>query len=82
MIRLLLLILSGFVIYSVVSSLLNSTKSKRPKSLSKKGETMVEDPQCGTYLPVSDAIKATIHGHQYYFCSKKCLNKYKKSQEK
>ena len=42
---------------------------------------MVEDPQCGTYLPVSDAIKATIHGHQYYFCSKKCLKKYKKSQE-
>ncbi len=43
---------------------------------------MVEDPQCGTYLPVSDAIKATIHGHQHYFCSKKCLKEYKKSQEK
>jgi len=43
---------------------------------------MVEDPQCGTYLPLSDAIKATIHGQQHYFCSKKCLKEYKKSQEK
>jgi len=43
---------------------------------------MVEDPQCGTYLPLSDAIKATIHGRQHYFCSKKCLKEYKKSQEK
>ena len=82
MIRLLLLILTGFVIYSLVSGLLNSKKSLRPKNRSKEGEPMVEDPQCGTYLPVSDAIKATIDGHQYYFCSKKCLKEYKKSQGK
>ena len=82
MIRLLLLILTGFVIYSLVSGLLNSKKSLRPKNRSKEGESMVEDPQCGTYLPVSDAIKATIDGHQYYFCSKKCLKEYKKSQGK
>ena len=43
---------------------------------------MVEDPQCGTYLPLSDAIKTTIHGQQHYFCSKKCLQEYKKAQEK
>jgi len=82
MIRLLLLILSGFVIYSVVSGILNSIKSQRPESQSNEGEPMVEDPQCGTYLPLSDAIKATIHGRQHYFCSKKCLKEYKKSQEK
>ena len=82
MIRLLLLILTGFVLYSVISGLLNSGKSRRPKNHSNEGEPMVEDPQCGTYLPVSDAIKATIHGQQHYFCSKKCLKEYKKSQEK
>ncbi len=82
MIRLLLLILTGFVIYSLVSGLLNSKKSLRPKNRSKEGEPMVEDPQCGTYLPVSDAIKATIDGHQYHFCSKKCLKEYKKSRGK
>lgn len=43
---------------------------------------MVEDPQCGTYLPLSDALKANIHGRQHYFCSKKCLKEYKKAQEK
>lgn len=82
MIKLILLTLCGFVLYSMVSGLLNPKKSRRSKNHSNEGEPMVEDPQCGTYLPVSDAIKATIHGQQYYFCSKKCLKEYKKSQEK
>ncbi|MCD6187911.1 MAG: hypothetical protein J7K09_07060 [Desulfuromusa sp.] len=82
MIKLILLILSGFVLYSMVSGLLNPKKTRRPKNRSNKGEPMVEDPQCGTYLPVSDAIKATIQGQQHYFCSKKCLKEYKKSQDK
>ena len=82
MIKLILLILCGFVFYSMVSGLLRPGKSKRSQNRSNEGEAMVEDPQCGTYLPLSDAIKTTIHGQQHYFCSKKCLQEYKKAQEK
>ena len=82
MIKLILLILCGFVFYSMISGLLRPGKSRRPENHSKEGEAMVEDPQCGTYLPLSDAIKATINGQQRYFCSKKCLKEYKKAQEK
>jgi len=82
MIRLILLILCGFVVYSLISGLLRPGKSQRPESRRKEGEAMVEDPQCGTYLPISEAVKATINGHQHYFCSKKCLKEYKKAQEK
>ncbi len=81
MIKLILLTLCGFIFYSMISGLLRPGKSKRPKNQSQDGEAMVEDPQCGTYLPQSDAFKATIHGRQHYFCSKKCLKEYKKAQE-
>ncbi|MDA3903506.1 MAG: hypothetical protein PF441_08685 [Desulfuromusa sp.] len=81
MIKLLLLVLCGFVFYSMISGLLRPGKSRRPENHSDEGEIMVEDPQCGTYLPLSEAIKATIHNRQHYFCSKKCLKEYKKTQE-
>ncbi len=81
MIKLLMLALVGFVFYSFFSSLkLRSGQRRPPQNRSSQGETMVEDPQCGTYLPQSDAIKATIHGRDYYFCSRKCLQEFKKTQ--
>ena len=80
MIKLLLYALVGFVIYSLVAGLLRSGKPRRPASRTRDGETMVEDPQCGTYLPLSDAIRANIDGHEYYFCSRKCLKEYKKTR--
>lgn len=43
---------------------------------------MVEDPQCGTFIPLSSAVKAVIAGKQYYFCSKKCLKEFKKNSNR
>ena len=80
MMKHILLALCGFVFYSMISGLLRPGKRKRPQNRSNEGEVMVEDPQCGTYLPESEAIKANIHGKEYYFCSKKCLKEYKKIQ--
>lgn len=78
MIKLLLLILLFFVGYSFFQALF-TPKNKRPKdNQSLQGEQMVQDPQCGTYLPQSDAISATIRGTQYHFCSRKCRKLFKK----
>lgn len=41
-----------------------------------QGEPMVEDPQCGKYLPISEAIKAKVGGKEIYFCSQKCRKEY------
>lgn len=81
MIKLLLLALAGFILYSMVSGLLRpgSGRQKMSKDRSREGERMVADSHCGTYLPVSDALKATIDGQEHYFCSKKCLKEYKKT---
>lgn len=79
MIKLLLMILVGFVVYSMISGLRRPLEKKSPRNRSHDGEPMVEDPQCGTYLPISDAVSATIAGKQLYFCSKKCLKNYQKN---
>jgi len=35
-------------------------------------DVMVQDPQCGTYLPQEEAIRARIKGEDRYFCSEAC----------
>jgi len=79
MIKLLLFVLFGFVIYSFVTSLFRPKNGEHPANHSDAGETMVEDPQCKTFLPESEAIKATVNGQTHFFCSKKCLKEYKQS---
>jgi uncharacterized protein len=41
-----------------------------------RGEEMVLDPQCGTYLPRGDALEGNIAGTKHYFCSKECRKAY------
>jgi YHS domain-containing protein len=77
MIKLLLFVLVCFVIYALFTSLFRVPQKKRPLNRSASGEVMVQDPQCGTYLPVGDALKKTIHGQDHYFCSKECFDKFK-----
>jgi YHS domain-containing protein len=40
-------------------------------------DVMVKDPVCGMYLPRGDAIRETIDGRTFYFCSQECLSEYK-----
>ena len=77
MIKLLLLVLAGFVVYSLISSLLRPRPPRPPRNRSREGEVMVQDPQCGTYLPEGDAISATVNGKSLHFCSQNCLKSYR-----
>jgi len=81
MIKLILLGLIFFLGYTVVQALFRPKLRKRPDNRTREGETMVLDPQCGNYFPVSDAISANIAGQQHYFCSKKCRNLYRKGHK-
>jgi uncharacterized protein len=40
---------------------------------------MVQDPQCHTYIPKETALRTTIDGEVYYFCSQECLDEYTRS---
>ncbi|MBI3328576.1 MAG: YHS domain-containing protein [Nitrospinae bacterium] len=38
---------------------------------------LVQDPNCHTYLPRSQAIRRKIQGHEYFFCSPACLDTFR-----
>jgi YHS domain-containing protein len=50
--------------------------SDQYQSSSSRGEDLVEDPFCHTYIPVSQAYKKEISGKAYCFCSKECCDSY------
>lgn len=45
-------------------------------------DVMVQDPQCGTYLPKHEALSAWVRGEEKFFCSKQCRDAYVKTQGK
>ena len=37
---------------------------------------MVQDPNCGTYIPKKQSIRKLMQGKEYFFCSEKCSDEY------
>jgi len=37
---------------------------------------MVQDPNCGVYIPKKQAVIELVHGKESFFCSKKCADEY------
>lgn len=46
------------------------------------GEDLVEDPFCHTYVPIGNACRTEIDGKAVYFCSPKCLERYKSEMKR
>jgi uncharacterized protein len=46
---------------------------KQPERI---GGTLVQDPECGTYLPVDRAITVHTGGGTHHFCSVACRDKW------
>jgi len=79
------LIIAGIIVYVVYrfSKTLFAPREKvsgRPSGEPPriKGEELVKDPCCGTYVPINSAYTTTLNGETLYFCSKECLEKYKR----
>lgn len=74
----LLRLLLFFLICYIISKTLRSIGGSRRGGLSSKaesdlrGEEMVLDPQCQSYIPKSDAVAASGR----YFCSRECAQLY------
>ncbi len=45
-------------------------------SARQKAEEMALDPVCGSYVPLSAAIKSTVEGKTVFFCSDDCRDKF------
>jgi YHS domain-containing protein len=83
LVRLLIWGLLGFVIYTVYQAVRRalSAPGRRPPEKTSRGEEMVQDPQCGTYLPKSEACPVQIDGRIIYFCSPECQQAYRNRKQ-
>jgi len=70
-----------FIILLIGAILLYRWYQKAPKAEVEDTEPssteMVLDPNCSTYIPETEAIKATIADRDCYFCSEKCADEYR-----
>ncbi len=41
-----------------------------------KGEEMVQDPVCSSYVPISSAVSVSAPEGRLYFCSEECRDKF------
>lgn len=79
MVRLLIFALLCFLVYTLYTAVTRSLSGRGaapPPEKTRRGEEMVQDPQCGTYLPRGDALEKTVRGTRHYFCSEKCRDAY------
>lgn len=78
MARIVLLAVLLFLGYTLYSALRRSLSGPPPGAgKPSKGEEMVKDPQCGTYIPRSQAVDKTVGGQQLFFCSPQCRDRYR-----
>jgi len=78
------LVIAGIIVYVVYRFLkaVFTPAERMPGSASGEtprieGEDLVKDPCCGAYVPINSAFRLTRDGKTLYFCSSKCLEKYK-----
>ncbi len=73
--RLAILILILIAAVSLVRWFLQAPRDQA--ELSSTETEMVQDPNCETYIPVTEAVTATIAGREHHFCSEQCAEKYR-----
>jgi uncharacterized protein len=78
--RLILAVVIVYIIYRVGKAIalpLSEKQQKYPQRPTPiEDEDMVKDPYCNTYVPLSNAYKASVDGKTLYFCSEECFEKY------
>ncbi len=70
------LILGGALYWALRELMGSGTPDSRGQKV--EGEEMVCDPQCGVYVPLSNALKRRVRGKTVYFCSNECEVSYSK----
>jgi len=78
-IKLVIGIIFIYLLYKVLSGWKAVTGPSK-KNLPAAGEDLVEDPICHTFVPISNACRASIEGKTLYLCCKKCLETYVEKQ--
>lgn len=75
--RLLVLILWGAILCLLWNLIFPSSRNRRAEGDDGVIDTMVQDPNCSTFIPRTGALRKRIGGREHYFCSRKCLKEYR-----
>ena len=81
MVRFIILILLGYLVYRTIKGLFGSNKEIDRTVDGGIIDEMVQDPFCKTYIPRRESIKRVINGNEYHFCSEECADKFKSMNE-
>ena len=84
--RVIAVLLDALVLFFIVRMIFRLVTGSRPRVRSKppastperSGGTLVRDPQCGTYIPESRAIRVGSGDRTLYFCSADCRDAYER----
>jgi uncharacterized protein len=78
LVRAIFLLLFVRVVLSLVGAgrRMASQRGRPGRVPERAGGTLVRDPQCGTYIPVSRAIRVGTGPSAHYFCSDGCRTAY------
>ncbi len=80
LLRLLLFTLALYLIIAGIRRLLLPPPAARRGKAAERhephDELMVQDPHCGCFLAVRDAVPALRRGRRLYFCSQQCRDLY------
>jgi YHS domain-containing protein len=84
LLRLLLLVVALWLIISVGRRLFLPPPSFPPRKKEggkgQEGVPLVQDLQCGRFVPERDAVSTSFHGQRLHFCSQECRDLYIRSQ--
>jgi YHS domain-containing protein len=71
-----LVVVLGYAISHLLFPRRRVSPMSRQQAPGTVAEEMVRDPFCHLYLPRSEAIRQSIRGQNYYFCSPGCVEKF------
>lgn len=75
MIRFLIWLLLGYIGFRIVKGILSRQDDRAAQP---HGDTETrQDPVCGTYVAVDDAVVGRLNDERVYFCSRECLETYR-----
>lgn len=75
MIRLYALILIIVVVFLVVRAMIKPG-AEEDETEDPSSTPMVQDPNCETFIPKTEAVRREIREKEHFFCSEKCAEEY------
>jgi uncharacterized protein len=60
--------------------LLSLPRPDKEPDREQEGVLLIQDPQCGRFVPEHDAVHISFQGHGLHFCSQECRDLYTRAR--